>query len=509
MNPPLILVIDDNPTTRKVVETYLTQASYRIVTAANAERGLELAAEARPDLILLDHQLPGTTGDLVCRDLLKNPVTAAIPVVICSAMRSKAFVQYAEFPNVVDQIPKPFTPELLKSGVANALQTGALVVRAQQTGSALPESFGEEVEPTMQGVTSLIPIRAIFDFLCRVQVRGRLTIDYGNDRLHFALASGRIQAVYAPSMAERIEALLPSEFEDFAPVLPITVAEHQDAQTSRLLKLLGRNLADPKRLRALLRFQSSVIAYWALSAEPGRFRFDAGVALPPMFQAIPLNISLAALAVEGVQRVESIGDPEAWASIVLQPARLRVNYRDAAGLSPTALQLHAALDGTRDLGAIARESGLKLSNVVVLARGLELAGLVDRYADASLVLVMDSDPEAINAVEDAVNSEGARLQLKTATDLAGAQLLLRRANFHFVILPLDRPEHEADYLALRAQSSPGTRFVGLTGVRHEDEIIRLDSMGIDALIERPIRTPDVLATLHRLLEAQPAAAAGA
>ena len=124
MDQPLILVIDDSQTIRKLVECHLSQAGYRVAMAADAEQGLELARTMQPQLILLDHQLPGTTGDEVCRQLLEGEATAKIPVVISSAMRNRAFAQYTEYPNVVDQIPKPFTPELLKSGVANALQIG-------------------------------------------------------------------------------------------------------------------------------------------------------------------------------------------------------------------------------------------------------------------------------------------------------------------------------------------------------------------------------------------------
>ena len=61
------LVIDDSPTIRKMVECHLSQAGYRVALAPDAERGLAMAATIRPDLILLDHQLPGTTGDQVCR----------------------------------------------------------------------------------------------------------------------------------------------------------------------------------------------------------------------------------------------------------------------------------------------------------------------------------------------------------------------------------------------------------------------------------------------------------
>ncbi len=67
MENPLVLVIDDSQTIRKMVECHLSQDGYRVALAADAERGLEMARTLQPDLILLDHQLPGTTGDEVCR----------------------------------------------------------------------------------------------------------------------------------------------------------------------------------------------------------------------------------------------------------------------------------------------------------------------------------------------------------------------------------------------------------------------------------------------------------
>src|SRR5262249_7933203 len=101
MENPLILVIDESQTIRQMAECHRAQAAYRVALAATAEQGLEMAAAIGPDLILLDHQLPGTTGDQVCRSLLEGERTARIPVVISSAMRNRAFASYTEFPNVV------------------------------------------------------------------------------------------------------------------------------------------------------------------------------------------------------------------------------------------------------------------------------------------------------------------------------------------------------------------------------------------------------------------------
>src|SRR5262245_40057030 len=102
MQGPLILVIDDRPTIRQMMECHLSQAGDRVWMAPDADQGLAAAESLRPDLSLLDHQLPGTTGDDVCRRLLQSETTARIPVIISSAMRNRAFAAYTEYPNVVD-----------------------------------------------------------------------------------------------------------------------------------------------------------------------------------------------------------------------------------------------------------------------------------------------------------------------------------------------------------------------------------------------------------------------
>ena len=317
MDSPLILIIDDSQTIRKLVECHLSQAGYRVAMAADAEHGLELARTIQPQLILLDHQLPGTTGDEVCRKLLESDLTARIPVVVSSALRNRAFAQYTQYSNVIDQIPKPFTPELLKSGVANALQTGAMVLQAQRTGCAMPEVVGEVHDAVLEGMTETFPLLAVLDFLNNQHQNGRLTWEVGKDRLRFALGGGRVQAVYSPTISpERLDGRLSPELGDLGPLLALTLGEQQDASTAGLVKMLERSLSDPKRLRALLRFQSAVLTYLATTGEPGKFAFERVTNLPPMFQAFPLQLSVAALVVEGSRCCDPVVDAHDWERLV-------------------------------------------------------------------------------------------------------------------------------------------------------------------------------------------------
>ena len=110
MTTQTVLVIDDSATIRKMVDSHLSQEGYRVVLAANGELGVSMAQEIRPDLILLDHQLPGTTGLEVCRKIIQLPECRFIPFVVSSTLRKQAYVEYMDVPNVVDSLPKPFKP---------------------------------------------------------------------------------------------------------------------------------------------------------------------------------------------------------------------------------------------------------------------------------------------------------------------------------------------------------------------------------------------------------------
>jgi len=503
MEQPLILVVDDSQTIRRLVECHLSQAGYRVAMAADAEHGLELARAMQPQLIVLDHQLPGTTGDQVCRQLLEDEATARIPVVISSAMRNRAYAQYTEYPNVVDQIPKPFTPELLKSGVANALQTGAMIVQAQRTGCAVPEAVGEVHDALLEGRTEAFPPLALLDFLNNHQQAGRLTLDVGKDRVRFALAGGRIQAVYSPTIhADRLEGRLPAELADLGPLLALTLGEQQDASMAGLIKLVERSLSDPRRLRALLRFQASSLTYLAATGEPGKFAFERATGLPPMFQAFPLQSSVPALVVDGSRYCGPGFDLRDWEKLVFARQSPRGGNPDRAGLTPAAIKIHTLLDGIRSLDEVARQAGFDLNEVVAVARGLELAGLVERRAPAGSdsILVVEDDPETVRVIRQALGVDGGHYQLKIVHDRIAAQLLLRRQAFHLVLVSMDRPDQEAFFRSCKQQHANGTRYVGILNIQEESELARLDALGLDGVLHRPVGESDLVATVSYLLQ---------
>jgi adenylate cyclase len=85
-NPPRILIVDDNPTNVKVLQTRLVADGYHIVTAGDGEEALAVAREQVPDLILLDVMMPKLDGFEVCRRLRADAKFPFTPIILVTAM---------------------------------------------------------------------------------------------------------------------------------------------------------------------------------------------------------------------------------------------------------------------------------------------------------------------------------------------------------------------------------------------------------------------------------------
>ena len=81
----LILIVEDDDNSRKLLRDSLQVTGYQTAEAVNGEQGLELARKHRPALILMDIQLPGISGFDALRSLRDDPGTRAIPVIAVTA----------------------------------------------------------------------------------------------------------------------------------------------------------------------------------------------------------------------------------------------------------------------------------------------------------------------------------------------------------------------------------------------------------------------------------------
>ena len=80
-----ILIVEDSPLNRKLVETLLRSHGYRLLIAVDGEEAIELATREKPDLILMDMQLPKISGYEATQNLKSQPETAHITIVAVTA----------------------------------------------------------------------------------------------------------------------------------------------------------------------------------------------------------------------------------------------------------------------------------------------------------------------------------------------------------------------------------------------------------------------------------------
>lgn len=114
-----ILVIDDDPHMRALLEATLRSAGATVVSAANSADGLRRLYEARPDLVVLDVMMPQTDGWTTCRRIREITDT---PIIFLTALGSDAAVVRGLDCGAVDYVTKPFTPEVLLARLRAALR---------------------------------------------------------------------------------------------------------------------------------------------------------------------------------------------------------------------------------------------------------------------------------------------------------------------------------------------------------------------------------------------------
>jgi two-component system cell cycle response regulator len=151
-----VLVIDDSPDVHRLVDVRLRPESLAIHHAMGGEEGIAKARELRPDLILLDVDLPMITGFEVCRRLKEDPATLQVPVIFLTGA-TEVYTKVQGFDlGAVDYVTKPFEPAELRARVRAALRTkryhDLLAARSHVDGltgvwnrSYFNQRFGEEM----------------------------------------------------------------------------------------------------------------------------------------------------------------------------------------------------------------------------------------------------------------------------------------------------------------------------------------------------------------------------
>ena len=115
----VVLIVDDVPDNLSVLHDALDESGYTVLVATHGEAALQRAAQALPDIVLLDAMMPGMDGFEVARRLKASPQTAHIPIIFMTGLTETEYLVAALEAGGVDYVTKPIKPKevLARMGV--------------------------------------------------------------------------------------------------------------------------------------------------------------------------------------------------------------------------------------------------------------------------------------------------------------------------------------------------------------------------------------------------------
>jgi signal transduction histidine kinase len=122
-----ILIVDDSKVTRELIKTSILGEPWEMREASGGSEALEMIEQCKPDIVLLDQQMPGLCGNDILRLLKKSDSTRDISVVMVTGASQDKMVEEALSLGAAEFIAKPFTKTVLTSRIQNVIRTRALL----------------------------------------------------------------------------------------------------------------------------------------------------------------------------------------------------------------------------------------------------------------------------------------------------------------------------------------------------------------------------------------------
>jgi two-component system, cell cycle response regulator DivK len=116
-----ILVVEDQPDNRQIIRDMLAPTGYEITEVGNAEEALAAIAKQRPDLVLMDIQLPVMDGYEATRRIKADPALRSIPIIAVTSYALSGEETKARSAGCDEYVPKPFSPRQLLAKIRHYL----------------------------------------------------------------------------------------------------------------------------------------------------------------------------------------------------------------------------------------------------------------------------------------------------------------------------------------------------------------------------------------------------
>jgi signal transduction histidine kinase len=177
-----MLVVDDDPGNRKLLEGYLLAEGYQVASAPDGPTALTMARELEPDVVLLDVMMPGMTGHQVCLELKKDPKTRLSQVMLVTALESTLDRVKGLDTGADDYLSKPVRRDEFLAKVRALLRMRELLVELESAYTDLT-ARNEELQLKKTLAQTLVhdlksPLSAILGNLDLLEMRSEESLRY-------------------------------------------------------------------------------------------------------------------------------------------------------------------------------------------------------------------------------------------------------------------------------------------------------------------------------------------
>ncbi|MDY0212431.1 MAG: response regulator [Desulfuromonadaceae bacterium] len=117
-----VLIVDDSPTVRRLVELVLSQNGFDVIAAEDGESGLEMARQHHPRIILVDFVMPRMNGHMFCKALREDENLRDVPVILVSSKSEVVGQAFEESFGIMHYFTKPFEPDALVAKINEVLR---------------------------------------------------------------------------------------------------------------------------------------------------------------------------------------------------------------------------------------------------------------------------------------------------------------------------------------------------------------------------------------------------
>ena len=193
MSAATILIVDDEPQIRRVMLTTLTSHGYTVVEAASGEEALEKLRSERPDLIILDVNMPGISGIETCAEIRTS---SDVPIIMLTIRNSERDKVQALDAGADDYVVKPFGVQELMARIRAALRRSA-------PGDAAPPFLTDDLQIDFEKRVVMVKNNPVRLTPKEFELLRHLVANQGKTLAHRRL----LQAVWGPDYGEETEYL--------------------------------------------------------------------------------------------------------------------------------------------------------------------------------------------------------------------------------------------------------------------------------------------------------------